>query len=148
MSEEEPRSPRRRNFLNIAVGGSAAAFAVAMGYPVARFIEPRPPAQTGPVSVGKVEEFALGSVKTVLVHDRPVLVARAPDGQIRAFSAICTHLQCIVGYSAERNQIECPCHQGVYSVEGQRLSGPPPRNLEEMGVTITDGAVVVTGAIG
>ena len=148
MSEEEPKSPKRRNFLNIAMGGSAAAFAVAMGYPVARFIEPRPPVESGPASVGKVEEFPLGSVKTVLVHDRPVLISRAQDGQIRAFSAICTHLQCIVGYSAERNQIECPCHQGVYSVDGQRLSGPPPRNLEEMSVAIADGLVVVSGPVG
>jgi cytochrome b6-f complex iron-sulfur subunit len=140
----EPESPRRRDFLDLAVGGSAAAFTVAMSYPVARYAEPRARVGTGPVSVGKLEDFPVAGARTVLVHDRPVLILRGADGQVRAFSAICSHLQCIVGYSAERNQIECPCHGGVYAADGQRLAGPPPRPLDELDVSINDGAVIVS----
>lgn len=143
-SNDEAKRPPRRDFLSLAVGGSAAAFAVAVGYPVARFVEAPARASGGPTIVGKLEDFPVSSAKTVLVAERPVLVIRGADGQLRAFSALCTHLQCVVGYSPERNQIECPCHQGVYSVDGQNISGPPPRPLEELAVSVNDGAVVVS----
>ena len=144
MSEDEPQSPKRRDFLNIAVGSSAAAFTAAVGYPVVRFILPRHRKDAGPTNIGKLQELPLGEAKTVLVNERPVIVLRTADGHVRAFSAICTHLQCIVGYSVERNQIECPCHQGVYSVDGQNISGPPRRKLEELIVTINEGSVILS----
>jgi Rieske Fe-S protein len=147
MSEQKPEDAPRRDFLNVAIGGSAAAFAVAMGYPVARYAEPRPQVTKGPVTVGKIEDFPVGGSKTVLVHDRPVLLIRSTDGSLRALSAICTHLQCVVGWSAERNQIECPCHGGVYSADGQNIAGPPPRRLEELEVTVNEGSVIV-GTVG
>ena len=146
MSSDEPKSRSRRDVVSLAVGGSAVAFAAAMAYPAARFIEPRPRPAAGPTSIGKADEYSPGSAKTVLVDERPVLVLRGADGQFKAFSAICTHLQCVVGYSAERNQIECPCHRGVYSVEGQNTGGPPPRPLEELEIIVSDGQVIVSKA--
>jgi cytochrome b6-f complex iron-sulfur subunit len=130
----------------MAVGGSAAAFAVAMAYPVARFAEPEERVTSGPATVGKLEDFPVGAARTVLANERPVLVIRGADGQLRAFSAICTHLQCVVGWSAERGQIECPCHGGVYSSDGHNLAGPPPRPLEELVVTVNEGSVIVSAA--
>jgi Rieske Fe-S protein len=144
--ESDDSKKPRRDFLAIAVGGSAAAFGVAAGYPVMRFVSPPATLSSGPVIVGKIDELPVGSSKTVVVDERPVLVIRAADGTVRAFSALCTHLQCVVAYSAERNQIECPCHRGVYSAAGENLSGPPPRPLEEIAVTISDGNVVVGAA--
>jgi Rieske Fe-S protein len=141
---DETKAPPRRSFLNVAVGGSATAFAIVMGYPIARFVQPEVRAVGGPATVGKIEDFPVGSAKTVLVHERPVLVIRAADGQLRAFSAICTHLQCVVGWSAERRQIECPCHGGVYSSDGENIAGPPPRRLDELVVTLNEGSVLVS----
>lgn len=145
-SDDGAQNKPRRDFLGIAVGCSACAFAVATGYPVARFIEPPKRSFSGFAVAGKVEEFPVNSSKMVLVDERPVLVIRTSDGAFRAFVALCTHLQCLVGYSAERNQIECPCHRGVYSIAGENLSGPPPRPLEEMVVTLDQGTVVVSAA--
>lgn len=144
MSDEDPKKAPRRDFLSVALGGTAAAFAAAVVYPLGRYIQPlsRPP--SGPTSIGKLEEYPPGSAKTVVVQDHPVLVIRTADGEFRAFSALCTHLQCIVAFSAERNRIECPCHQGVYSIDGQNISGPPPRPLDEYVVTINEGAVIVS----
>ncbi len=144
MSNDEPKGPPRRDFLGIAVGGSAAVFAVAAAYPVARFIEPGTRPRPGPAVVGKLIEFPPGTVRSVMVDDRPALVVRAQDGSFRAFSAICTHLQCVVGYSPERNQIECPCHRGVYSMDGLNIGGPPPRPLEELQVTVNEGTIIVS----
>ena len=143
-SDDEPKQLPRRDFLNIAVGGSGAAFAVAVGSAVARFVEPPAQPSTGQAVVGKLEDFPIGAVKTVIVEERPVLVFRAADGQFRAFSALCTHLQCVVHYVPERTQIECPCHGGIYSLDGVNIAGPPPRPLTELAVTVNDGTVIVS----
>lgn len=143
-SDDEPKQLPRRGFLNIAIGGSGAAFAVAAGSAVARFVEPPPQPSSGQAVVGKLEDFPVGAVKTVIVEERPVLVFRAADGQFRAFSALCTHLQCVVRYVPERTQIECPCHGGIYSLEGENIAGPPPRPLAELAVLISDGSVIVS----
>lgn len=145
-SSEKPKSPPRRDFLNIAVGGSATAFAVALAYPSTRYVEPPARPAAGPTVVGKLEDFPIGGAKTVVVGERPVLVIRAADGRLRAFSALCTHLQCVVAYSPERNQIECPCHSGIYSADGQNIAGPPPRPLEELAITVNEGTVLVSTA--
>jgi len=142
-SNDDKGSVARREFLDLAVGGSAAAFALAGTYPVVRYLEPPPGRAPGARPVGKLEDFPVGSVRTVLVEERPVLVIRTTD-EVRAFSALCSHLQCIVAYSNERKQIECPCHGGVYSVDGRNLEGPPPRPLDELAVTIDEGTVLVS----
>jgi Rieske Fe-S protein len=141
-SDEEHKTVPRRDFLSVAVAGSAAAFAAASGYPVVRYLDPPARAPTGPTLVGKLEEFPVGTVRTVLVDERPVFVHRTAD-EVRAFSALCTHLQCVVQYSPDRGQFECPCHGGVYAMDGTNVAGPPPRPLEELTVMVTDGIVLV-----
>jgi Rieske Fe-S protein len=141
---KQPKDVARRDFLSIAVGASGAAFAVAAGTSLRRFVEPPSRPGSGSTVVGKLDEFPKGTAKTVLLNERPVIVLRSASGEVRAFSALCTHLQCVVAYVPERNRIECPCHQGVYSVDGQNLEGPPPRPLDELAVTINDRMVVVS----
>jgi Rieske Fe-S protein len=143
--DDDGKGVPRRDFLNVAVGGSAAALAIAGTYPVVRYLEPPPGRSKGPVRVGELEKFPVGTVRTVLVDERPVLIIRTAD-EVRAFSALCTHLQCVVAYSPEHKQIECPCHGGAYSVEGRNLAGPPPRPLDELLVTIEEGVVLVSPA--
>ena len=47
-----------------------------------------------------------------------------------AFSQKCTHLSCAVYYARAKNRLECPCHEGYFSVRnGEVLQGPPPRPL-------------------
>jgi Rieske Fe-S protein len=60
----------------------------------------------------------------------PCLLVRGRDGSLHAFSQKCTHLSCAVVYSAERGRLECPCHDGVFSIRtGAVVAGPPPRPL-------------------
>ena len=147
----QPEAPQlapapRRDFLSVAAGGSAVAFAAAAGYPVLRYMEPRTRPPSGPTTIGRQEEFPPGAARIVAVEDRPVLVIRGEDGKFQAFVALCTHLQCVVGYSKERKQIECGCHRGVYNLEGLNVAGPPPRPLEVLDVALRDGMVVVSEA--
>ncbi|MFQ5583702.1 MAG: ubiquinol-cytochrome c reductase iron-sulfur subunit, partial [Calditrichia bacterium] len=48
---------------------------------------------------------------------------------LRAFSAICTHLDCIVQYRSDLKHIWCVCHNGHYNLRGINIAGPPPRPL-------------------
>jgi Rieske Fe-S protein len=62
--------------------------------------------------------------------DDPCLLIRRSQDQYVAFQQKCTHLSCAVVYSAARDRIECPCHEGYFSAEtGAVLQGPPPRPL-------------------
>lgn len=62
-------------------------------------------------------------------HD-PCILVRTSATEAVAYSQKCTHLSCAVYYSQEKHRIECPCHEGYFSVEtGAVLQGPPQRPL-------------------
>ncbi|HEX5316730.1 MAG TPA: Rieske 2Fe-2S domain-containing protein [Candidatus Kapabacteria bacterium] len=55
----------------------------------------------------------------------------------------CTHLSCSVYYSAKNDRLECPCHQGFFSVkDGSVLQGPPSRRLPQIVLTRNDSKLV------
>jgi Rieske Fe-S protein len=143
-SESDPNEGvPRRDFLAVSVGASATALAVASAYPVVRYLEPpREALAGGPAMAGKLEDFPVGSVRLVVLADRPVFVLRTGT-EVRAFSALCTHLKCVVEYAPDRKRFECPCHGGVYALDGTNIAGPPPRPLEELEVTISEGSILV-----
>jgi thiosulfate dehydrogenase [quinone] large subunit len=74
-------------------------------------------------------------------HDgRPDIVIRDAAGGLHAFSAVCTHAGCTVGY--EGNQIVCPCHGGTYDPKsGAVTSGPPPSGLAQRRVVESGGDI-------
>jgi Rieske Fe-S protein len=58
------------------------------------------------------------------------ILIRIAEDHFVAYSQKCTHLSCAVYYSPENNRLECPCHQGYFSVtDGSVLQGPPERPL-------------------
>jgi thiosulfate dehydrogenase [quinone] large subunit len=70
----------------------------------------------------------------------PDIVIRSADGSLKAFSAVCTHAGCTVGY--EGGQIVCPCHGGTYDPKtGAVTSGPPPTGLAPRKVVESGGAI-------
>ena len=82
--------------------------------------------------VAKVGEIPVGGVK-LFQYPRPgeqcILIRTAEDAYV-AFSQKCTHLSCAVFYSRPYDRLECPCHQGYFSVgDGSVLQGPPTRPL-------------------
>jgi Rieske Fe-S protein len=84
------------------------------------------------VVIANASDIPAGGVKLFsypTAHDSGILV-RKPDGSLAAYSQKCTHLSCAVYYSRENNRLECPCHEGYFSIEtGRVLQGPPPRPL-------------------
>ncbi len=67
---------------------------------------------------------------------KPCLVIRTENGDIKAFSALCTHTDCTVKFRPDKNDIFCSCHAGIYDTNGQNVSGPPPRPLQAFKVVV------------
>jgi Rieske Fe-S protein len=97
------------------------------------------------VAVGEVGEIPVGSVKLFTYptpRDHCILV-RTGEEEFVAYSQKCTHLSCAVYFSAKEDRLECPCHNGSFSVrDGSVLQGPPPRPLPQI-ILERDGAKLV-----
>jgi cytochrome b6-f complex iron-sulfur subunit len=135
----------RRNLLRWLLGGGFFASLASFLYPAIKFMSPPdiPEASVNEASAGKVQEFKANSGKIVKFGSLPVLLVRTGETEWRAFSAVCTHLNCTVQYQEANHQIWCACHNGLYNMNGQVVSGPPPRPLDEYAVHIRGEEVVI-----
>ena len=133
-----PDGIKRRTFLDLVLGAGLASTAVSFVYPLWRYLIPPAAAEpaTNSVIAGKVTDFKVNSGAVVKFGAKPAIVVRTPDGEFRAFSAVCTHLECTVQYKTETSQIWCACHNGLYDLTGNVISGPPPRPLENFTVNL------------
>ena len=78
------------------------------------------------------------------VVDRTVVyLVRTGDQDVRALHSTCTHLGCRTSYDRKTRQILCPCHGGVFDVQGHVLAGPPPSPLPTLATRVEDGQVLV-----
>lgn len=136
----------RRRFLDYMLGTSVVATLAAIFYPILRFMTPPQIIESTQNSViaGKVNELAVNSGKIFQFGNKPGLLVHTPAGELKAFSAACTHLDCIVQYRPDTKQIWCACHNGQFNLSGQNIGGPPPRPLEEYAVNVRGDEIVVT----
>jgi Rieske Fe-S protein len=144
--KSEPASTKRREFLDYLLGTSVVATLLAIFYPILRFIIPPQVVESAQNSVvaGKANEIAANSGKIFKFGNKPGILVRTASGELKAFSATCTHLDCIVQYRPDMKMIWCACHNGQYNLSGQNVGGPPPRPLEEYTVNTRGDDVVVT----
>jgi cytochrome b6-f complex iron-sulfur subunit len=138
----------RRSLLTWLLGGSVAASLASFFYPVVKYLNPPAVAEASvnEVSAGKVQDLKLNSGKIVKFGNKPALLVRIGETDWRAFSAVCTHLNCTVQYQEASHQIWCACHNGMYDLHGRVVSGPPPRPLEEYTVKVRGDDVVISRA--
>lgn len=136
----------RRGLIRILLGSGFAASLAAFLYPVFRFMSPPAVAEASVNEVpgGKVQDLKPNSAKIVKFGSRPAILIRVSDTDWRAFSAVCTHLNCTVQYQDQRRQIWCACHNGFYDLNGNVVSGPPPKALEEYVVRVRGAEVVIS----
>jgi len=124
----------RRTFLNGLLGSSLGTLVLWILYPVARFLTtPRIAESTAAqVEAGATNDpaFQQTGYKIVRFGEEPIIVMRVEENDFRAFSATCTHLDCIVEYQRDKGRIWCNCHNGMYDLAGRVVSGPPPRPLQ------------------
>jgi Rieske Fe-S protein len=132
----------RRSVLRIVWGMLVATVGLLL-YPIARFLRPISTGVSGameavaPYKANELRPNAEGQWPAPFnFGGKPCLVIRTPEGEVRAFNAVCTHVDCTVQHRPDRGDIFCACHNGVYDLMGRNVSGPPPRPLESYRVNL------------
>jgi len=138
--------PYDANEAGVPPGGGPAPSATAMA-PPASSSAPQP--RSTPKQEPRVTEVALGPAGEIPVgggmifRAARVVVTQPTRGQYHAFSAICTHVGCIVN-QVTSGTIDCPCHGSRFKItDGAVVAGPAPSPLPEKQIKIVDGKVVL-----
>jgi len=138
----------RRGFINWFLGTAAGAFLISVVYPLSRYLVPPEVGEStaGTVTLADVKPDSVkpNSGQIFKFGSRPGILIRTPAGDLRAFSAVCTHLNCTVQYRSDLTQIWCACHNGHYDLNGKNVAGPPPRPLEPFSVNVRGNQIVVS----
>ncbi|HET6190895.1 MAG TPA: Rieske (2Fe-2S) protein, partial [Trebonia sp.] len=80
-------------------------------------------------------EIPVGSGK--IFTSEKVVVTQPNSGDFKAFSAVCTHMGCIVS-TISNGTIDCPCHGSQYSIStGAVVGGPAPSPLAAQTIKVT-----------
>lgn len=139
-------SKTRRRFIKSLLGIGLSGFFISFIYPIVSYL--KPPEQkeidVSSVSAGKLNDFESDSGKIIRFGNQPVLVVKTQAGDVKAFSATCTHLDCTVQYKKEMGVIWCACHNGKYDLTGRNISGPPPRPLDVYPVNIKGEEIIIS----
>ena len=156
MSDESSR----RDLLEAAALGTGACVAGLVGWPLAAALV------DAPVEASRDMPFIDLAAESELREGEPVRAfAQAPRrdgwaveprevgavwllrlaGQIRAFSAVCPHLGCVVDKrpAALGAGFMCPCHSSKFATDGAPLQGPSPRGLDPLPTRVESGRVLV-----
>jgi nitrite reductase/ring-hydroxylating ferredoxin subunit len=144
VTESEPNFPRRKFNKLLALSGLAALAAGVLAFFRWRFSNPAYPAKI----VARVGEIPVEGSKifTYPTDLEPCILIRPAEDTYVAFSRLCTHGSCPVFYRPAQNRLDCPCHQGAFSLaDGSVLGGPPPRPLPRVVLERRGVDLVATG---
>ena len=136
----------RRYFVNSLLGSGLAATAASIFYPIFKFVIPPDSAESAvmSVSVGRPDDIQPNSGRIFKFGGEPGLLVRSAEGELRAYSARCTHLNCTVQYDPGERSILCACHGGQFDLNGKNIAGPPPKPLTVYSVNVRGDEIVVS----
>ncbi|MGZ3420733.1 MAG: QcrA and Rieske domain-containing protein [Polyangiales bacterium] len=158
MADGEDADPKRRTFLTIAGACGCAIAGAALlpslgvaGAPVGERAE-----QGARFVVGKLEDFPIGKPRKItIVGDEvdawnrapqrklgSVFIERLNERELRAFTAVCPHLGCLVDLTLDEGgaakAFNCPCHDSNFALDGTKNpAGPSPRGLDPIPIELT-----------
>lgn len=106
----------------------------------------------GPLSEIPVGEWRLlaiemvhqdGWKKTRIKH--ALWVRRQDKGNqaVTVLSSICPHLGCPINWHPDQSRFNCPCHGGLFDVDGKHTGGPPPRSMDPLEFEVRAGRLWV-----
>jgi len=139
--------PRRR-FMRMLLGFSVVSTIAMVVTPIIGFLIPKKVEGAGTggrTLAAKTEDLPGGTGIVVAMGSVPVIVVNGEAG-VKAFSAVCPHLGCIVEYDQTIREILCPCHDGHFNpTNGAVISGPPPGPLPPVNVVVEDDSIFLVG---
>jgi len=135
----------RRDFLNYVLSIGFFGWIGAIMYPLYSYLVPpkSPEVDSSNISIGKASEIDNNSSKMFKIGNKPGILIKTTEGEIKAFSATCTHLDCTVQFKKDENLIWCACHNGKYDLNGTNISGPPPKPLTKFNVVVQKDEIYV-----
>ena len=136
-----PRRPALARLLKVG----AVTWAAGLATPAVSYLWPAQSegAGHGVFKAGPHNELPVGGSKLVQAAGKPILLIRMTETEYRAFSAVCTHLGCLVQWRHGERDVFCPCHGGRFDAEGKVVGGPPPRPLTPYPVAVVGGEVEI-----
>ncbi|WP_233799814.1 arsenate reductase (azurin) small subunit [Paraburkholderia sp. HP33-1] len=152
---------RRRTFLKLSGGSIVATAASALAPGVAKAANPvdtsrttlaypsKALAQLGQMNVNSPVAFTYpdaSSPCTAVKLGTRVPNGVGPDGDIVAYSTMCTHMGCPVAYDPGTKVFKCPCHFSMFDAEkaGQMITGQATENLPRVRLTYDEKTGTVT----
>ncbi len=133
----------RRRFLGISLGVLGSIFSGGMIYSVLSYLVPPSKKKEGEVVKIPKSELPSGGMKRFHIRGIPAVVVNSKAG-FAAFSLVCSHLGCLVTWEGDKNEFICPCHGAKFDVDGNVVSGPPPKGLERLNVEEKEAEVWVS----
>ena len=133
---------QRRGFLKILTSILGLSALGTLAYPLFRYLFFVKTTSRATAIMVAQAGLPVGAAENLLVGETPAIIIHKPTGYI-VLSRVCTHLGCLVNYSKSRQLLICPCHNGIYDLDGNVVSGPPPRPLEKLPFTIAGGNIKI-----
>lgn len=82
----------------------------------------------------KLEDIPLGGGRVVEFDGHKVAVFNSESGEMKACSAICTHLGCVVHWNMAEKTWDCPCHASRFTTDGDIIEGPALKPLQKIDI--------------
>ncbi len=146
--DESDKSSRRDWLATVAMGvGLGLSYGV-FALEGLLFLFPRQiKARTRNLFAGKISQIQVGGVRPFFdLEGNEILLRRKTEREFQAFNSTCPHLGCKIHWEEEEQRYFCPCHRGVFDVDGQAVSGPPAdgnQNLTPVPLQIDEAAGVI-----
>ena len=136
----------RRDVLNLSLAGTGILAAAAVLAPLGGYLA-SPAGRRAPGGdyfVAHEDQIPVKSAQSRVIDGTEFLIVRRDESHYYALASTCTHSHaCHVTWDPTREQLICPCHRGIFDLQGNVVAGPPPRPLEAREVVVRDGNVLV-----
>jgi thiosulfate dehydrogenase (quinone) large subunit len=139
----QPLVPNLRDRREVLKGGAIAAGAVLVSV-VGRLTATTGKNPESGSTITTLANFPVGSTMQFTAKDgSPAVLFRTNSG-VFAYSAICTHQGCTVGYDQGQHLLICPCHGAAYdpTKNAAVVAGPAPTPLAKISVAIKGANIV------
>lgn len=97
----------------------------------------------GGTATVELSSIPVGGAVSASLGSTPIVISQPKDGEVVAFSAVCTHQGCTV--APQGNEFDCPCHGSRFDgTTGDVINGPARTPLTRLKTTVAGGKVTIT----
>jgi len=133
----------RRRFLSILLTALGSTAIASFAYPLLRFVAPpRTKSSLQKLTIRK-DDISAGEAKEIVLGNTPAIIINVTGKGYIVLSRICTNLGCLVQYDKGEQKLVCPCHAGFFDLEGHVISGPPPKPLQTIPLSVEGGNIII-----